>query len=161
MIILGLDPGTATTGYGVIEAKGNKNILLGFGCIKTPAHTPLARRLNQIYSGLNQLLDHYQPQQVAIEQLFFNSNTKTAISVAQARGVMVLAVEQRDLPIGEYTPLQVKSSIIGYGRAEKTQIKYMVAKLLKMPQKPISDDAADALAIALCHAHYYHTRGLR
>lgn len=161
MIILGIDPGTATTGYGIIDSQGNRNKLLDYNCIRTQAHTPLPQRLVRIHTELSGILDKFAPEQVAIEQLFFNRNTTTAFSVAQARGVLVLACAQKGLPIAEYTPLQVKQAIVGYGRADKNQIKYMVAKLLNLREKPLSDDAADALAIAMCHAHYFNTRLLR
>jgi crossover junction endodeoxyribonuclease RuvC len=154
VIILGIDPGTAITGYGVIETKGNRNRLLGYGCIRTSAHTPPPERLISIYDKLNRLLEDFNPAETAIEQLFFNRNTTTAFSVAQARGVLVLACAQKGLPVNEYTPLQVKQITAGYGRADKTQIKFMVGRLLNMRKSPVSDDAADALAVALCHAHY-------
>ncbi|MGI5891733.1 MAG: crossover junction endodeoxyribonuclease RuvC [Bacillota bacterium] len=158
MIILGIDPGTATTGYGLIKVVGNKYKLLDYGCIRTPAHTPMPKRLKMIYTAMCRLLDENKPDQLAIEQLFFNSNTTTAISVGQARGVLVLAAAQRQIPVGEYTPLQVKQSIVGYGQAEKHQVKYMVGRFLNMKEPPRSDDAADALAIAICHSHYYQSR---
>lgn len=159
--ILGIDPGTAITGYGLIETEGAKLHLLDYGCIRTPAHMPLPERLVMIDAAANVLLEQAQAEQVAVEQLFFNRNTTTAFTVAQARGVLVLAAAKRGLPLAEYTPLQVKQAIVGYGRAEKQQIQYMVAKMLAMREIPRPDDAADALAIAICHAHYYKTRRLR
>ena len=159
--ILGIDPGTAITGYGLIETEGAKLRLLDYGCIRTPAHMPLPERLVMIDAAANVLLEQAQAEQVAVEQLFFNRNTTTAFTVAQARGVLVLAAAKRGLPLAEYTPLQVKQAIVGYGRAEKQQIQYMVAKMLAMREIPRPDDAADALAIAICHAHYYKTRRLR
>lgn len=161
MKILGLDPGTAITGYGVIEVTGNRYKLLDYGCIRTPAHTPLPQRLNLIHGAVSQLLEGFQPEQTAVEELFFSRNTKTALSVAQARGVLLLAAAQKGIPVTGYTPLQVKQAIVGYGQADKQQIQYMVAKLLSMKAMPKPDDAADALAIALCHAHYYQTRLIR
>jgi crossover junction endodeoxyribonuclease RuvC len=158
LIILGIDPGTATTGYGLIDVHGHKYDLLDYGCIRTPAHTPMPDRLCQIYNAICELLVQSKPDQMAIEQLFFNSNTTTAISVGQARGVLLLAAAQQQIPIAEYTPLQVKQAIVGYGQAEKNQVKYMVGRFLHMKQPPRSDDAADALAIAICHSHYYNSR---
>jgi len=154
LIILGIDPGTATTGYGLIEASGNRYKLLDYGCIRTPAHRPLALRLEMIYEAMNLLLEEKKPDCVAIEEVFLNRNTTTAVPVGHARGVLMLAAAQKKLPIGEYTPLQVKQAVVGYGKAEKHQVQYMVAKFLGMQEAPRSDDAADALAIAICHAHH-------
>ena len=155
MIILGIDPGTAITGYGLIKALGgNRYALIDYGSIRTPAQLPMPNRLEQLYCGAQQLLAAHQPDQVAIEKLFFNRNITTAIPVGQARGVLLLAAAQQKLPIAEYTPLQVKQAVVGYGRAEKQQIKYMVARLLKLKEPPKNDDAADALAIAITHAFY-------
>jgi len=159
--ILGLDPGTAITGYGLINADKGAYQLEEFGALRTPAGRPAHERLCMLYDALNSLLDRSQPDQVAIEQLFFNKNTTTAVPVGQARGVLLLACAQRQLPISEYTPLEVKQALTGYGRAEKQQIQYMVCHLLKMDAPPKNDDAADALAIAITHAHYYRGRKLR
>ena len=161
MIILGLDPGTAITGYGVIEINGNRYKALDYGCINTKAGLPMPERLEKIYRGVCQLLEQATPDEVAIEELYFNTNATTAISVGQARGVIMLAAAQKGLPIGEYTPLQVKQAMVGYGRADKKQIQYMVTSFLKLPSPPKPDDAADALAIAICHAHYNTTKVLR
>jgi len=161
VIILGIDPGTAITGYGLIEASGSNCSLLDYGCIRTAAKQPTPQRLHKLYRGMLQLLTDYHPQQVAVEKLFFNRNASTAIPVGQARGVLLLACAESDVEVAEYTPLQVKQTVTGYGRAEKQQIQFMVARLLRMKTPPKSDDAADALAIALTHAHYYHTRRLR
>ncbi len=161
MKILGLDPGTAITGYGVIDAKHGSYQLLDFGALRTAKPATDAQRLNILYDALNRLLDEVQPEQIAIEKLFFNRNTTTAVPVGQARGVLLLACAQRNLPIGEYTPLEVKQALTGYGRAEKRQIQYMVARLLHMEAPPKNDDAADALAIAITHAHYYQGKKLR
>ena len=160
MKILGLDPGTAITGYGLINADKGAYQLEEFGALRTPAGRPAHERLCMLYDALNSLLDRSQPDQVAIEQLFFNKNTTTAVPVGQARGVLLLACAQRQLPISEYTPLEVKQALTGYGRAEKQQIQYMVCHLLKMDAPPKNDDAADALAIAITHAHYYRGRKL-
>ena len=155
MIILGIDPGTAITGYGIIHALGgNRYALVDYGSIRTPAKLPMPERLELLYRGVQQLLTTHQPSQVAIEKLFFNRNITTALPVGQARGVLLLAAAQQKLPIAEYTPLQVKQAVVGYGRAEKEQIKYMVARLLKMKAPPKNDDAADALAIAITHAFF-------
>lgn len=161
MIILGIDPGTAITGYGLIKVTGNKQFLLDYGCIRTAAHTPLPERLNIIYNSVCRILDETCPDQLAVEQLFFNTNTTTALSVGHARGVLILAASQRKIPIAEYTPLQIKQAVTGYGHADKKQIQYMVSKLLNMEKPPRPDDAADALAVAISHAHYYMTRRLR
>ena len=161
MIILGIDPGTAITGYGLIEASGSNYSLLDYGCIRTATKQPTPQRLHKLYRGMLQLLTDHHSQQVAVEKLFFNRNASTAIPVGQARGVLLLACAESDIEVAEYTPLQVKQTVTGYGRAEKQQIQFMVARLLRMKTPPKSDDAADALAIALTHAHYYHTRRLR
>lgn len=151
MIILGIDPGYAIVGIGVIEYKGGKIRYIKHGAITTPAGMPPTERLRIIYNEINMLIDKYNPDAVAIEELFFNSNQKTAIMVAQARGVLLVAVANRDIPLYEYTPLQVKQSMTGYGRADKKQIQAMVKMLLKLEGIPKPDDAADALAIAITH----------
>ncbi|MCL1905620.1 MAG: crossover junction endodeoxyribonuclease RuvC [Clostridiales bacterium] len=161
MIILGIDPGTAITGYGLIEAIGSRCRLLDYGCIRTTPGLSAPRRLEKLHSGMMQLLAEGKPEQVAVEKLFFNRNATTAIPVGQARGVLLLACAQNGLDVAEYTPLQVKQSIVGYGRAEKHQIQFMVARLLQMKAPPKSDDAADALALALTHAQFLLTRVLR
>ncbi len=152
MIILGIDPGIATVGFGVIEASGSRQSLIRCGVIRTDAGLRLASRLDQIYRDAGSLLDTFKPDAVAIEELFFNTNLKTGISVAHGRGVLVLAGEERGIPMYEYTPLQVKQTVAGYGRAEKKQVMEMVRRLLLMDAVPKPDDAADALAIAICHA---------
>jgi crossover junction endodeoxyribonuclease RuvC len=151
LLILGIDPGTATTGYGLVQVQGSRYTLADYGCIRTRAHIAPALRLEMIYQGAHQLLAQHKPQAVAIEQLFFNRNTTNALSVAQARGVLLLAFAKANLPISEYTPLQVKQAVVGYGRAEKEQVKYMVSRILGLKTPLKSDDAADALAIAICH----------
>lgn len=161
MIILGIDPGTADTGYGLIEVDGHSKKLLDYGCIKTAAGLPLSQRLEKIYHGMQSLLTEWRPDEVAVEQLFFSQNIKTALTVAQARGVVLLACEQKKLPLGEYTPLQVKQAVVGYGHADKKQIQYMVAHFLQLKTAPKPDDAADALAVAICHAHFCCNRSLR
>ena len=153
MIILGIDPGYAIVGIGVIEYKGNKFRPLEYNAITTDAHTLTSQRLKIIYDEINLFLDKYNPDAVAIEELFFNSNQKTAIAVAQARGVLITAVTNKGIPIFEYTPLQIKQAVTGYGRADKSQIQQMVKMLLNLNAIPKPDDAADALAVAICHAH--------
>ena len=153
MRILGIDPGTAITGYGIIEVENHRYSLVDYGCIRTAAHMYLPERLDRIYQGMHLLIEKFRPDAMAIEELFFNTNATTAISVGQARGVILLAAQQKDLPIGEYTPLQVKQALVGYGRAEKQQVQYMVRTFLNMKETPKPDDAADALAIAICHSH--------
>lgn len=153
MIIIGIDPGYAIVGIGVIEYVGNKFRTLEYNAITTPADMPTVERLKKIYQEMDMYLEKYKPDAVAIEELFFNSNQKTAINVAQARGVLLVAVANRNVPICEYTPLQVKQSVTGYGRADKKQIQQMVKMMLGLNAIPKPDDAADALAIAICHAH--------
>lgn len=155
MVILGIDPGTATTGWGVIQTSVRNPILVGVGIITTPAHTPMAKRLSTIYDDLNELFNQFHPDVVVIEELFFNTNAKTALVVGQARGVALLAAEKFGAKIFSYTPLQVKMAVAGYGRADKKQVQQMVTETLKLDQIPKPDDAADALAIALTH-HFSH-----
>ena len=152
MRILGIDPGYATIGFGIIETEGSRYRLLQCGVITTPAHTILASRLDQIYQDLRQLIDAFQPDAASIEELFFNTNITTGIAVAHGRGVILLACRQAGLKIYEYTPLQVKQSVVGYGRAEKRQVMDMVRRLCNLKAPPKPDDAADAVALALCHA---------
>ena len=151
MRILGIDPGLAIVGWGVIEAVGPRFYPVACGDINTPAHTLIEDRLAQIYMEMKRLFEKYKPDEMAIEELFFNTNQTTAIAVAEARGVILLAARMHGLPIGEYTPLQVKQAVVGYGKAEKRQVIAMVTALLKLPAPPKPDDTADALAIALCH----------
>ena len=152
MIIMGLDPGIATIGFGVLEAEAGQQRSLQYGVIRTAAGQALSKRLAAIYADIHQLLDLFSPDAVAIEELFFNTNLTTGIAVAHGRGVLLLACAQKEIPIYEYTPLQVKQAVVGYGRAEKKQVIDMVQRILKLPKPPRPDDAADALAIALCHA---------
>lgn len=153
MIILGIDPGTASTGYGLISYQGNHLKHIGYGVIRTFPDQPPAQRLKQIYQELQAIIVQYQPEVMAIEELFFNRNVTTALAVGQARGVAILAAATLNVEVAEYTPLQVKQSVVGYGRAEKQQIQEMVRILLCLPARPKPDDAADGLAIAICHAH--------
>lgn len=151
MIILGIDPGYAIVGYGVIDTDGMRPI--SYGAIRTEAGIPIEDRLSEIYDNMTELLRTFRPDHVAIEKLYFNTNEKTAINVSQARGVIVLACVKCGVKLHEYTPLQVKMSVVGYGRAEKAQIMDMTKRLLGLRKTPKPDDAADALAIALCHAN--------
>ena len=154
MRILGIDPGVAIVGFGIIDTDRNKISLVQCGVITTPAHTQLSSRLNSIYLDLQELIGAFKPDAIAVEELFFNTNITTGISVAQARGVILLACYQSGIPVFEYTPLQVKQAVVGYGRAEKKQVMDMVKSLLKLKSVPKPDDTADALALAICHAHY-------
>jgi len=149
-IILGLDPGTAITGWGVIKV-GSETKMLAFGCIETDKNKNSVVRLKEIARDLTSLIEKYQPDEVAVEDLFFFKNLKTAIKVAQARGVLLVTSANAGLPVFEYTPLQVKQALTGYGRAEKQQIQWMVKEVLRLKQAPKPDDAADALAVAICH----------
>lgn len=155
-LVLGIDPGTAIMGYGLVRAISGPDALgdfelVEYGAINTPAGMPLARRLLSIYGQLNELLDRFHPAEVVLEELFFNKNTTTAIAVGQARGVALLAAASHNLTVREYTPLQVKQSLTGYGRATKDQIQQMVSLMLNLDYLPQPDDAADALALAICH----------
>lgn len=153
MIILGVDPGTAITGYGVLQSDGDDLKVVDYGAIITPADWLMPRRLSHIYAELTALIAQHQPTDAAVEKLFFSKNVRTALSVGQARGVALLAAAQANLVIHEYTPLQIKQAVVGYGRADKNQIQQMVKMLLQLDSIPQPDDAADALAIAICHAH--------
>jgi len=153
MIILGIDPGTALMGYGLIKYKNDTLQVIDYGCLRTSARLSLAERLFQLHEGLEKLINLYQPQTLSVEELFFNKNVTTALAVGQARGVVLLTAAKAGLLIKEYTPLQVKQSLVGYGRAEKQQVQYMVKMLLNLREIPKPDDAADALAIAICEAY--------
>lgn len=153
MIILGIDPGTTRIGFGVIEQKGSKLVNQGYGCIRTEDCELAHQKLDRIYSEVMLLINRYRPQTLVVESLFFNSNVKTAFSVGEARGVIMLAAAHSGVEIAEYTPLEVKQAITGNGRAEKNQMQQMVKMLLCLSEVPQPDDAADALAIAVCHAN--------
>lgn len=153
MRILGIDPGYAILGYGIIDVRGNRFSVVDYGAIFTDASMDMASRLQALYSGLKELIDKYEPDEASIEELFFNNNAKTAILVGEARGVAVLACADGNLKIGEYTPLQIKQALVGYGRADKKQVQYMVKTMLNLESVPKPDDTADALAAAICHAH--------
>ena len=156
MIILGIDPGYAIVGYGVLEYKNNSFKVLEYGSIETKAGTEFKQRLLKIHKGMEELIKRYSPDAVAVEELFFNTNTKTAIKVAQARGVILLSGSISTAGVFEYTPLQVKQAVCGYGRADKSQVQQMVKLLLNLEKVPKPDDTADALAVAICHAHSYN-----
>ena len=153
MRILGIDPGFAIVGWGVIEYSGSRFRVIAYGSIQTPAKTRMEERLATIYRELSEIIDKFRPDEIAVEELFFNTNITTGIKVAEARGVILLCAELIGVEIFEYTPLQVKQSIVGYGRAEKNQVITMVQMFLNIKEKISPDDAADALAIAICHAH--------
>lgn len=149
-IIIGIDPGLASTGYGVICQKGDQVEMMDYGLIATAAHTPFDQRLKEIHLQLEKILLQYKPNLLVIEELFFAKNVSTAMLVSQARGVIILTAIQKNIPIKEFTPLEVKQAITGYGRADKKQMQQMIKILLKLKELPWPDDAADALAIALC-----------
>ena len=153
MIILGIDPGYAIVGYGVIEYKNNHFTVIDYGAILTDAGTPFNIRLEKIYDGMCDIITRHKPEAMAIEKLFYNNNAKTVIDVSQARGVIMLAAQKNHVPAFEYTPLQVKQSVVGYGRAEKKQVQEMTRRILALEKIPKPDDTADALAMAICHAH--------
>jgi crossover junction endodeoxyribonuclease RuvC len=152
MRILGIDPGIGRCGWGVIDSQGSKLTVQGYGCIETSSKKETPERLTEIYAEISKLIKTYKPEAMGIEELFFNTNAKTAFVVGQARGVILLAASQSKLEIAIYTPLQVKMSLTGYGRAEKSQIGKMVKTLLNLKEIPKPDDTADALAVALAHA---------
>lgn len=152
MRILGIDPGIGRTGWGVIDSSGSNYVVKGYGCIETEPNSAIAGRLFAIHEEVRDIIKEFKPETFAIEELFFGKNVKTAFAVGQARGVILLAASQTSLPIGIYTPLQVKIALTGYGQAEKTQVGQMVKLLLKLEKIPKPDDTADALAVALTHA---------
>lgn len=153
MRILGIDPGYAILGYGIVEMKGNRFKAIDYGAVTTDAKTEMPDRLKILYNSLMELILEYEPDVASVEELFFNTNAKTAILVGQARGVAVLACANSGLEIAEYTPLQIKQALVGYGRAEKQQVQLMVKTLLNLREVPKPDDTADALAAAVCHGH--------
>ena len=153
MRIIGIDPGLATIGWGIIDTNGSHHKPVDYGAIITPPHTALEDRLLMIHHELSKILETYKPQAMAVEELFFNTNITTGIRVAEARGVILLCAKEHNVEIFEYTPLQVKQSVVGYGRADKKQVITMVSMILSLKTPPKPDDTADALAIAVCHAH--------
>jgi crossover junction endodeoxyribonuclease RuvC len=158
MVVIGIDPGTATTGFGVIRYENSKLTPIDAGVFLTTPDMEMPARLRSIYNDMNTLLDKYQPDLVATERLFFGRNVSTALLVGRSIGVILLAIEEHGLPWSEYTPMQVKKAVTGYGAADKHQIQAQVTRLLGLAEIPKPDDAADALAIAICHAHSYHPR---
>lgn len=153
MRILGIDPGFAITGYSIIDYIGNRFILVDSGAVTTKAGESFPLRLSKLYTDINLIIDQYQPDAISVEELFFNNNVKTAINVAQARGIILVAGCQKNIPTYEYTPLQVKQAVVGYGRADKIQVQKMVKTILKVDTLPKLDDITDSMAIAICHAH--------
>lgn len=153
MRILGIDPGYAIVGYGAVEYVGNKFGIIEYGAVTTKANTPINRRLEIIYDDISAIMERTKPEALSIEKVFYNNNAKTVIDVSQARGVLMLAAQKHGLEVFEYTPLQVKQGVVGYGRAEKKQVQEMTRLILGLESIPKPDDTADALAMAICHAH--------
>lgn len=153
MRILGIDPGSGSTGYGIIETDGIKHAPVLFGAIKTPSRKPFHERLLKIYTDLSDILAREKAEVMAIEEVFYAANVQSALRLGHARGVALLVAAQNGMPVCEYSPLEIKSAVVGFGRAEKAQIQMMVRLLLNLPELPSPDDAADALAVAICHAH--------
>ncbi|MEG1394791.1 MAG: crossover junction endodeoxyribonuclease RuvC [Clostridia bacterium] len=160
MIILGIDPGLAIVGYGVILVEKGKSVVVDYGVINTPKEDNIPTRLHLIFDGVNALIDKYKPDNIALEELFFTNNITTGIAVAEARGVILLACTTKCAKLFEYTPLQIKQAMTGYGRADKKQIQFMVTRMLQLNSIPRPDDAADALAVALTHAQTARMGGL-
>lgn len=161
MLVIGIDPGTATTGYGLVrEEQDGSQVMVAYGAILTPAKTPMAERLVMLYDELKEILLLHQPDSCAVEKLFFQKNVTSAISVGQARGVAMLALAQQSLAVGEYTPNEIKQAVVGYGGAGKRQVQEMVRALLNLESIPKPDDAADALAVAICHLNTARTKSL-
>lgn len=161
MRIIGIDPGTAICGYGIIDVQGSKMTPVVYGAITTTPDYTDAQRLEILFNDLSDILEEYKPDKLGVEKLFFNRNVTTAITVAQARGVILLATEQQRIPIFEYTPLQIKQAVVGYGKATKDQVTYMTMNILGIREKIKPDDTADALAIAICTAHSSHSDRLK
>lgn len=159
MVIIGIDPGLAITGYGIVEHRGNKFRPIDYSCIKTSPNLSFVERLEIIYMEISRVLQSYKPDHFAVESLFFNKNTSTAMAVGHARGVILLAAVHKGLKVYEYTPLQVKQAVVGNGRAAKTQVQFMVKTILNLPAAPSPDDVADALAVGICHAHLHNGLG--
>lgn len=161
MRILGIDPGYAILGYGIIDMVGNRFSVVDFGAVTTDAGTEMPQRLETLYDEVSKIIEKYKPDEASIEELFFNNNAKTAILVGEARGVAVLACAKNNLKISEYTPLQIKQALVGYGRADKKQVQAMVKAILNLESVPKPDDTADALAAAVCHGHAAGNRSSR
>jgi crossover junction endodeoxyribonuclease RuvC len=161
VLVIGIDPGTALTGYGlVLEDSSGQLVVVEYGVVETPAKKPMPQRLSQLFHELTEVLARHNPDEAAVEKLFFSTNVRTAISVGQARGVALLALAEADFPIAEYSPNEIKQAITGYGGADKRQMQHMVRALLNMDEIPKPDDAADALAVAICHHHSARLRAL-
>ncbi len=161
MLVIGIDPGTAITGYGLVrEEKNGRLTVVDYGVVKTSAKMPMPKRLLSLYHQLKEITFLHRPDCGAVEKLFFQTNVKTAISVGQGRGVAILALAEAEMPISEYTPNEIKQSISGYGSADKAQMQYMVKALLELEEIPKPDDAADALAVAVCHIHHARYKSL-
>lgn len=158
MLVLGIDPGYAIVGWGIVDITHGRLTPVAFGAVTTQAGEPFPERLLKISEKIGAIMDKYRPQAVSIEKLFFNTNTTTAIDVAQARGVIVCEAAKRKIDTFEYTPIQVKLAVVGYGHAEKKQVMEMTRQLLKLKEVPKPDDTADALAVAICHAHSFHSQ---
>ncbi|MDP4094833.1 MAG: crossover junction endodeoxyribonuclease RuvC [Bacillota bacterium] len=161
MIIMGIDPGFAITGYGIVKYEGNKFSVIDYGAVTTEASEKMPYRLLLLHDRLGEVIAQYKPDAISVEELFFNKNIKTALNVGHGRGVALLTAAQSGIPVFEYTPLQVKQSVVGYGRAEKAQIQQMVKILLNLPAIPKPDDVADALAVAICHGHSYRMERIK
>lgn len=154
MLVVGVDPGTAITGYGLVRQLGGRQVeLVDFGVIRTPSDRPMAERLRQLYHDLHDIVAEHQPDEAAVEELFFSRNVTTALTVGQARGVAMLAAAEAGLPVHEYKPAEIKQAVVGYGNASKEQVQEMVRVLLGIAEVPRPDDAADAVAVAICHIH--------
>ncbi|MRR32880.1 crossover junction endodeoxyribonuclease RuvC [bacterium] len=158
MLVIGIDPGTATTGYGLVRDNAQGLEVVDFGVILTPAGLPQEQRLVLLYEALRKILLLHRPENAAVEKLFFSRNVTTAITVGQARGVALLTLAQQNLTVGEYTPMEIKQAVAGYGSADKNQVQQMVKALLNLDKVPKPDDAADALAVAICHLHSYRLK---
>ncbi|RLD10693.1 MAG: crossover junction endodeoxyribonuclease RuvC [Chloroflexota bacterium] len=154
MVVIGIDPGTATTGYGLVREDERGNLeAVTYGVVTTPSNWEMPQRLLAIYEELREIVQKYQPDSCAVEKLYFQTNVRTAISVGQGRGAALIALASSNLPLGEYTPLEIKQAVVGYGNADKNQVQQMVKMLLHLEEIPRPDDAADALAVAICHIH--------
>lgn len=160
MIIMGIDPGLANTGWGVVETRGAVCRARAYGCVTTSANAPIAERLGKIYAEISSAIDRYDPTQLAIEKIFFGENARSAIATAQARGAAIVACAQAGLQVGEYTPMQIKQAVVGSGAADKRQVIYMVRNVLALDHDPRPDHCADALAAAVCHANLMRTQAI-
>jgi crossover junction endodeoxyribonuclease RuvC len=161
MLVLGIDPGIAITGYGLVREDAAGNLLaVDYGVVRTPSKDPMPERLRQIYHQIYEIANLHQPDSSAVEKLFFQSNVKTAISVGQGRGVAILALAEVEIPVAEYTPMEIKQAVAGYGGADKYQVQHMIRALLNLDDIPQPDDAADALAVAICHLHSHRLNSM-